>query len=192
VVLLFVGYQRLVANRQINCLEGIGAVLGDEDLWRMQNGYALASEEDLRMAARHLRSTGPGEISDLRRRLRVGIHRETEVTLPGAGHTDGQVYISALPVVYSAAGTWATFARLVLGAAYEATLRAGIRNARQTGNRAVYLTLPGGGAFGSRSEWIISAIRRAFDICQDWPPDVAIVSYGRPGLDVSRLVSDWS
>jgi hypothetical protein len=69
----------------------------------MQNGYALASEEGLRMAARHLRSTGPGGASDLRRRLRVGIHRETEVTLPSAGHTAGQVYISALPVVYSAA-----------------------------------------------------------------------------------------
>ena len=97
----------------------------------MQNGYALASEEGLRMVARL---------------LRVGIHRETEVTLPGTGHTAGQVYISALPMVYSevAAGTWAPFAKLMLEVACEATLRAGVQNGMQAGNWTVYLTLLGG------------------------------------------------
>jgi hypothetical protein len=147
----------------------------------------------------------------LRGRLQVGIQEETEVTLsretalseeaalseetapPEAGHTVTQVYGSALPVAYSAAptGLWAPFAKLVLEAAYEATLRAGIQNGKRSGGWTTYLTLLGGGAFGNRLEWIVSAIRRALDACREWPLDVAIVSYGQPDPDVSRLVSNW-
>ncbi|MCS3665599.1 hypothetical protein GGP65_003243 [Salinibacter ruber] len=200
------------AERQINCLEGVGAALGNEqeDLWRMENGYALASDAGLRRVGEQLRRMSATEKDRLRGRLQVGIQEETEVTLsretalseetapPEAGHTVTQVYGSALPVAYSAApiGLWAPFAKLVLEAAYEATLRAGIQNGKRSGGWTTYLTLLGGGAFGNRSEWIIGAIRRGLDACREclleWPLDVAIVSYGQPDPDVSRLVSDWN
>ena len=77
-------------------------------------------------------------------------------------------------------------------AAYEATLRAGIQNGMQSGNWTVYLTLLGGGAFGNRPGWIIGAIRRALDICRDWPLEVAIVSYGQPDPNVNQLGSGWN
>lgn len=200
------------AERQINCLEGVGAALGNEqeDLWRMENGYALASDAGLRRVGEQLRRMSTTEKDRLRGRLQVGIQEETEVTLsreaalseetdpPEAGHTVTQVYGSALPVAYSAAPAelWAPFAKLVLEAAYEATLRAGIQNGKRSGGWTTYLTLLGGGAFGNRSEWIIGAIRRALNACREclleWPLDVAIVSYGQPDPDVSRLVSDWN
>ncbi len=200
------------AERQINCLEAVGAALGNEqeDLWRMENGYALASDAGLRRVGEQLRRMSTTEKDRLRGRLQVGIQEETEVTLsreaalseetapPEAGHTVTQVYGSALPVAYSAApiGLWAPFAKLVLEAAYEATLRAGIQNGKRSGGWTTYLTLLGGGAFGNRSEWIIGAIRRALNACREclleWPLDVAIVSYGQPDPDVSRLVSDWN
>lgn len=188
------------AERQINCLEGVGAALGNEqeDLWRMENGYALASDAGLRRVGEQLRQMSATEKDRLRGRLQVGIQEETEVTLPEAGHTVTQVYGSALPVAYSAAPAelWAPFAKLVLEAAYEATLRAGIQNGKRSGGWTTYLTLLGGGAFGNRPEWIIGAIRRALNACREclleWPLDVAIVSYGQPDPDVSRLVSDWN
>ncbi|MCS3648338.1 hypothetical protein [Salinibacter ruber] len=200
------------AERQINCLEGVGAALGNEqeDLWRMENGYALASDAGLRRVGEQLRRMSATEKDRLRGRLQVGIQEETEVTLsrkatlseeaapPEAGHTVTQVYGSALPVAYSAAPAelWAPFAKLVLEAAYEATLRAGIQNGKRSGGWTTYLTLLGGGAFGNRPEWIIGAIRRALNACRgclfEWPLDVAIVSYGQPDPDVSRLVSDWN
>ncbi|WP_251923512.1 hypothetical protein [Salinibacter ruber] len=188
------------AERQINCLEGVGAALGNEqeDLWRMENGYALASDAGLRRVGEQLRRMSATEKDRLRGRLQVGIQEETEVTLPGAGHKVTQVYGSALPVAYSAApiGLWAPFAKLVLEAAYEATLRAGIQNGKRSGGWTTYLTLLGGGAFGNCPEWIIGAIRRALNACREclleWPLDVAIVSYGQPDPDVSRLVSDWN
>lgn len=183
------------ADRQINCLEDVGTALGNEreDLWRIQNGYALASEAGLRRVGEKLQQMSAAEISRLRGRLRIGIQRGTEVTLPGAGHEVTQVYTSALPVAYSSAPAemWAPFGKLVLEAAYEATLRAGIKNGRQNGNWEVYLTLLGGGAFGNPTGWIIGAIRRALSACQDWPLDIAIVSYGRADPNVERLVSGW-
>ncbi len=184
------------AERQINCLEGVGAALGNEqeDLWRMENGYALASDAGLRRVGEQLRQMSATEKDRLRGRLQVGIQEETEVTLSEAGHTVTQVYGSALPVAYSAAPAelWAPFAKLVLEAAYEATLRAGIQNGKRSGGWTTYLTLLGGGAFGNRPEWIIGAVRRGLDACREWPLDVAIVSYGQPDPDVSRLVSDWN
>jgi hypothetical protein len=164
----------------------------------MENGYALASDAGLRRVGEQLRRMSATEKDRLRGRLQVGIQEETEVTLSEAGHTVTQVYGSALPVAYSAAPAelWAPFAKLVLEAAYEATLRAGIQNGKRSGGWTTYLTLLGGGAFGNRPEWIIGAIRRALNACRgclfEWPLDVAIVSYGQPDPDVSRLVSDWN
>ena len=100
-----------------------------------------------------------------------------------------QVYASALPVAYGRAARsaeWEPFARLVLRAAYEATLAVGALKARDAGRRqAVYLTSLGGGAFGNRDAWITEAVRGALDKFRDAPLDVYKVHYG------TRVASAW-
>ena len=75
-------------------------------------------------------------------------------------------------------------ARLVLEAAYEATMWAAVQTAERTGNPTVCLTLLGGGAFGNPSGWIFDAVRRAIDLFAAADLDVVIVSYGasRPAV----------
>jgi hypothetical protein len=48
------------------------------------------------------------------------------------------------------------------------------------GNSCAYLTQVGGGAFGNRDDWILSAIRRALQLYEKYPLDVKIVSYRAP------------
>jgi hypothetical protein len=128
---------------------------------------------------------------ELMGRLRIGVQSNTEVTLPGAGHLVIQAYGSALPVLYSrhSPGEWEAFARLVLDASYEAVLRLAVRKMASTGNRSVFLTLLGGGAFGNSTTWIIDAMRRALEIVDHTNLEVVIVSYGSstPELDTLLL-----
>ena len=51
----------------------------------------------------------------------------------------------------------------------------------------VYLTLLGGGAFGNDDAWIGDGLLRALALAGGM--DVRIVSYGRPGAAVGRIVS---
>lgn len=77
---------------------------------------------------------------------------------------------------------WQPFAELVLEAAYEATLWAGVLNARRgTSHRAsniVLLTRLGGGAFGNDDAWIDRALQRALDLAKDCDLDIRLVQYG--------------
>jgi hypothetical protein len=58
---------------------------------------------------------------------------------------------------------WEPWARLVLDAAYEATLLvAALHRAAGAGTGRVWLTFLGGGAFGNDARWIHDAIGRAF------------------------------
>jgi hypothetical protein len=97
--------------------------------------------------------------------------------------TSDASFASALPVSYSAeaAEDWEPFTRLVLGAAYEATLAVAARRCATTpgGRVAVFLTALGGGAFGNDFEWIRDAIEEALDKFDGWPLDVALVHYAR-------------
>jgi hypothetical protein len=169
------------AARQIDCLADLGAALGNGDgrLWRMRNGYALASLQGLEEISRRLSTASEGERDQLRQRLRIGVQWGTQVTRPDAGHRVTQVYASALPVAYSeqAPELWEPFARLILEAAYEATLCVARLNAQGTGNRRVYLTLLGGGAFGNRIEWIGTAIEGALRGVMEHDLEVFLVSY---------------
>jgi len=112
--------------------------------------------------------------------LRIGIQWNTQVTLNDPTHTVSQAYCSALPVAYShhPSHLWATFARLILEAAYEATICAAILNAMRHGSNRLFLTLLGGGAFGNETAWIIAGIQRVLTLYKEVDLDVAIVSYG--------------
>lgn len=182
------------AQRQIDCLADLGKALSNAapSLWRMQNGYVLTSREALIQISDRLRAASESERDRLRALLRIGVQWDTQVTLQECRHTVTQAYCSALPVAYSnlPAELWEPFARLVLEAAYEATLCAAVLNAAHTGNRRTFLTLLGGGAFGNTPAWIASAIERTLELHQHSDLEIAIVSYGASSPIIQQLIQN--
>lgn len=187
-------------DRQLDGLADLGGAIAealgvaDGSLWRMQNGYALPSEDSLGRIGQYLRVQPEAEIDRLRGLLRVGLHSDVEVTdgdLPGP--TVSQIYCSALPVAYGVgpASRWAELARLVLEAAYEATLLAGVLNAARGASDRVLLTRLGGGAFGNDDAWIDGAMVRALRLVRVRDLAVEIVSRDSPSPDLEKLVADF-
>lgn len=180
------------ASNQIDCLADLGEALGNSDsrLWRMQNGYAIASHEGLNEIANRLRAASEDELDQLRQLLRIGIQWNTQVTLNHSKNLVTQAYCSALPVAYNThdPSLWAEFARLVLQASYEATICAAILNSTMIGSNKLFLTLLGGGVFGNEIDWITSAIRRALSLYENASLDVAIVSYRSSNPHVQQLL----
>ncbi|QDV12317.1 hypothetical protein CA51_21990 [Rosistilla oblonga] len=183
-------------DHQIDCSADLGRLLGnrEQQLWRMQNGYLFPTDSGLRQISRTLESAAAGELDSYRDALRIGLQWNTAVTLAGSSHRVSQAYCSALPVAYGSqpAADWTAFAKLVLEAAYEATLAAAVVNLAETGSNKLYLTLLGGGVFGNRNEWIIAAIERAVASYRETPLDIAIVSYGASHPAVAALVQQFS
>ena len=182
-------------NNQIDCLSGVGAILGNAEqrLWRMVNGYAMPSAAGLRDIDQQLRLLDEPGRDRVRQALKVGLQTDTQITLANASHVVSQAYCSALPVAYSAhqPELWARFALLVLEASYEATICAAIVNASRTNNNTLFLTMLGGGAFGNELEWITGAISRSLALYRDCGLDVAIVSYGRSQPCVLEIASEF-
>lgn len=182
-------------NNQIDCLADLGRALGNFNnrLWEMRNGYALASASGLMEISPRLRSSSENELDEFRKLLRVGIQADTQVTLKDSTHKVSQVYCSALPVAYSRhpSDLWEAFARLVLEASYEATICAAILNGHRTGNKRVFLTLLGGGAFGNETQWITDSLKRALKLYKDWDLEAAIVSHGTSKSYVRQLVAEF-
>ena len=160
-------------------------------LWEMQNGYALCTKSGLRAISKHVEALAPDQRDALAGSLCVGLHQDVEVTDAKGPDCQivSQIFCSALPVRYSdvPANEWKTFASLVLQAAYEATLWAGVVNAQRGASNIVLLTRLGGGVFGNDDEWIDSAMRRAFSIVADFRLDVKIVSFGNPSTATLRM-----
>lgn len=187
-------------DRQLDGLADLGAALSQNlgveiaSLWSMRNGYALPSDEGLRAVADFLRAADETTRDDLRGRLRVGLHQDVEVTDgPAPGPLVNQIFCSALPVAYGRhpAAAWAPFARLVLEAAYEATLLATVLNAARGVSNRVLLTRLGGGAFGNMDDWIDDATMRALRLARQYDLDVAIVSRGRPSQGLNKIVQRY-
>jgi hypothetical protein len=170
------------ADNQIDCLSGIAKLLDNskQRLWKMVNGYALPSAEGLEEINRKLESMDEAALDTVRQALQIGLHWDTQVTLGDASHTVSQAYCSAMPVAYTphTKELWAPLAKLVLEAAYEATICAAILNVDRNRNNRLFLTRLGGGAFGNSPDWITDAISRSLELYSDSGLDVAIVSYG--------------
>ena len=169
-----------------------------EHLWKMMNGYALASASGLQHVSKVIAGTkyAPHERDKLLGQVRIGIQWKTEVTL---GISDppilvSQAYCSAMPVAYSGHSSkeWQDLAQLVLDAAYEATILAAVKNFIDHGQNKVYLTLLGGGAFGNDLDWILSAMQRAIFIAQWVGLDIVIVSYGRSNPSVKEMIARYN
>lgn len=176
--------------RQLDCLQGLGAALAEalgepvEKLWTMQNGYALCHPEGLEKISAYIDALSPAAADRLRGLLQIGVHQDVEVTDLDAPPRQlvSQAFCSALPVAYCRhpSSNWRAFATLVLDAAYEATVLAGLLNARRGASNIVLLTRLGGGAFGNEDAWIDAAMRRALRKVQNCDLDVRLVSYGLP------------
>jgi len=168
--------------------------LENQSLWSMQNGYALPNATRLSAITHHLRSLDDAGRDKLRENLEIGIHwnvEATEVCGPERFFVS-QAFCSAMPVSYSGISSefWDPLGCLVLEAAYEATLWAGIINNQRS--RIVYLTLLGGGAFGNPEEWIYSALRRALSLVKDRDIDVRIVNFRQSSSKIERIIRDFS
>ncbi len=187
------GHTGQTAANQINCLADIGTALGNTEgkLWKMQNGYALASEHGLVKISGILGRLTENERDKVRELLRVGIQWNTQVTINDCRHEVSQVYCSAMPVAYAhlSPTLWTDFASLILEASYEATFCAAIVNSRYTGNNTLFLTLLGGGAFGNDMDWILRGIQRAIETYSDYGLDVAIVSHGSSKRCLRKLIT---
>lgn len=190
------------SERQIDALAGVGSALSDltgmqvGELWQMQNGYALCARRGL-TAISELLDGAPEDLLDaLRGRLAIGLHRDVEVTAVETGERPfvSQAFCSALPVGYSSLPRqdWEPFARLVLQAAYEATLLAAVEQAAGGGSTKVLLTRLGGGAFGNVDNWIDDSIERALGIVADAGLDISIVCHGHVGPGVRDIVGRWA
>ena len=184
------------ADNQIDCLADIGAALHNKNnrLWQMRNGYALASREGLHEINDKLKAASESEIDALRKLLRIGIQWDTEVTLDNTGHLVTQAYCSALPVAYlkHPPELWSRFAQLILEAAYEATVCAGVLNFLKGNNNKIYLTLLGGGVFGNEPKWITKAIFRALQRYKTRDIEVCIVSYRSPDPNIQKLIQAFN
>jgi hypothetical protein len=162
--------------------------------WRMQNGYALCTRAGLEAIAAYLGALQSEQVDMLRGKLRIGVHRDVEVTdAEGANRpVVSQAFCSALPVAYSGVSSahWKPFASLVLDAAYEATLLAAVLNNQRASN-VVLLTFLGGGTFGNEAEWINAAIRRALARMSGFALHVRLVSYGTPSREFLQMAKDF-
>ena len=171
------------SDRQIDCLRDIHETLSpvDQPLWEMRNGYALPTARTLAHFNPCFAQLDEVGRDALRAALRIGIHRDVEVTRSPTRHLVSQVFCSALPLSYSSSSSpeWESFARLILEATYEGTLLAAAENAERNPSAPVYLTKVGGGVFRNPNGWIVAAMDRAFQRLAETGLDVRIVHYSR-------------
>ena len=149
----------------------------------MRNGYALCTDDGLDAITRLL-AAGDDELrEELTGWLAIGMHRDVEVTdvREGERRFVSQAFCSALPVAYGSVrpSAWEAFARLVLEAAYEATLLAAVEQSVAAESNIVLLTRVGGGAFGNADAWIDAAIVRALGFVEHAGLGIRLVSRGR-------------
>jgi hypothetical protein len=182
--------------RQIDNLADVSRVLGNDSkgkLFEIKGGYTLSDGARLRKLDEVLMQlTEQGKLDDVRAALRIGVHKDVQVTSCSWGEQRvedskqavTQVFGSACAVAYNHNTdnrSWRNFASIVLEASYEATLWAALLNAHdhggRHGSRRVFLTCLGGGVFGNSMSWIMQAMHRAFEQFKDCDLDVRIVTY---------------
>lgn len=190
------------SNRQLDALAHLGDALSLQlgqpvtALWEMQNGYALCTEEGLHAISDLLATATEDGRDNLRGQLAIGLHRNVEVTdvAECPPRNVSQAFCSALPVSYSNVPhrAWEPFARLILEAAYEATLLAAAQQTMAGGSNTVLLTRLGGGAFGNSDAWIDDAMKRALTVVEHASLDIRLVGYGSVHPSTHAIIEEWS
>ena len=158
----------------------------------MKNGYLFPTDPGLTRIATAIQMADDAQLDAYRSSLRIGLQWDTGVTTSPSSQLVSQSYCSALPVAYGrqAEEAWADFAKLVLEAAYEATICAAILNRARTESNKLYLTLLGGGVFGNRDQWIMDAIQRTARAYNEYDLQVQIVSYGTSRVCIRQLCKE--
>ena len=195
------GHSGQRALRQLDGLADVGAALQSavgrpiSELWDMRNGYALCTPGGLASISEHLSFLSADERDALGAKLRIGVQTDVEVTDAEGAQRPlvSQAFCSALPVRYTRipSAQWQAFATLVLRAAYEATMWAGVLNAQRGRSNVVLLTHLGGGVFGNDPNWIDDAIRHALAAASAFDLEVRIVSYGATSARTHELLADY-
>lgn len=173
------------SQHQINNLDNFEQALDNQEneYFYVRNGYVFSkSRQHLSLLSERLKTMNPTELDELRQIIKVGVQEDTEVSyscrmerLEDNGITVTQVYCSAISCGYSGFSNeyWEPMAKLVLEAAYEATILVAIKSAlkhemldhhsstESDSYRDVFLTAVGGGVFLNDLSWIGNAIGRA-------------------------------
>jgi len=188
------GVSGQTCDRQVQNLQGMLAQLGPAGKHiTVRNGYTFAADNGL-MVVKGVLQDSTSLQKSCQQELRIGVHEDVQVTASKWGlcqqhdsdHTVTQVFGSACSVACSEGrtGLWASFARLVLLASFEATLWAGLlsalRHGGRSGSRRVFLTCLGGGVFGNPMSWISEAMQAALEKFARVNLEVFIVTYTGP------------
>jgi len=204
-------YENTEQNQVHNADKLLGALGGNI---KVQNGYTM-HDGPMPLEITQTLQANKEKLEKLKGLLKVGFHQDVGVTywrdalgnlkyVP-RGTTVTQVFCSGLAfqnVNEDIINSYDALGYLWHEALYEATLRAAHVNAQRTGNKKVFLTLIGGGAFNNKKKWIVNGIAKACTLNLDL--DVYIVQYGDRyaddlqaalGGDVSELKSgtkEWN
>jgi len=146
----------------------------------VRNGYCLSKNAGSIERLGKWITDSDGRAESVRAEVQVGIHWDTEVY--GAEHGVCQVLCSGLPISLNRGSDTPSglevFARIVLLAAYDATLTAAALLATQRGARVrVFLTCIGAGTLGNRRKWLVEALDQALTKHQHEPLDVMLVHF---------------
>jgi hypothetical protein len=171
---------------QLNNLDDVQRALGAAgSLVEVRNGYTFSNADKLSSLNTALHSI---DREAMLGQMKIGLQQGVGVTFaerfvepPGEPRVS-QAFCSALSCGYTGGGLelWAPLARLVLDAAYEATLWAAVVDASEgVGSGKIWLTFLGGGAFGNDKRWIAGAIRRAVARLIDHDLDVRVAHHRR-------------
>ena len=194
------GTQPQRAGNQINTLDDVIEDLTEKAgaarrLVDVRNGYTDSDAERLALLAATVKGLSDDDRKRVMYLLKVGVQIDTQVTCKKTASSEAyfwhmvpngqlvtQVYASALAVSAKYAccdpDAWGPLARLVLEAAYKATIYAAILHA-QTRPKVV-LTALGGDQFGNKKEWIADAMVGALSMFAPVGIDVVINEF-RPG-----------
>lgn len=172
-------------------------IIPNGDCFILYNGYVESNAGNLQILNSLLAGSGGAEFrQDLKNALRVGIHRDVQVTLNNNYANPNfvtQIYASAVGIAYSSLGAnetqrkalWEPFAKIVLESAYEHTMLEGLKNnikkiLKGEETKPIMLTKLGGGVFGNDHDWIKKAMSSAIEKAGEYgvPFDVKLVHYG--------------
>ena len=189
------------ANKQLDCSNELKHKLAEDMgvepnfLWSMKNGYAIFTNDSLSALHKYLTSCGTDTLASYKDYLRIGFQTEASVTDIKAqqNHLVSQAFSSALPISchqVDEVEPWGPITRLILSATYRLTLNLAILNRLRTGNRKVFLTLVGCGAFHNPKHWVYTAMMEEIQLAINADLDIHIVSYEAPDPNLLSLVSD--
>lgn len=187
-------------DRQLDLTDELAATLGAPgEFWDVINGYTESDAPRLRRLHDALATHGRDALLGT---LKIGLQHDVGVDFQARFEETqtptrvSQAFCSALSCAYSTQplALWEPLARLVLDAAYEATLLAALVGAEpdaehSAGPAKVWLTQLGGGAFGNPPEWIADAMGRALARCEGLALDVRVAHRGQVDASFEGLVT---